>query len=159
MCGIIGIISSNKLDDDIERYRDRLIHRGPDDAGCWRNANGTVALAHRRLSIIDLTTDSHQPFVSADGRCVIVYNGEIYNYRNIRAELQRAGHRFRSEGDTEVVLAAYMEWGFSCVDRLNGMFAFAIYDTGNGSSKAQLFVARGRIGKKPFYYRHAGGAF
>ncbi len=158
MCGIYGRLSIAGVG-DVDVRRDCLVHRGPDDAGTWRNDSDTVALAHRRLSIIDLSDDSHQSFVSADGRCVIVYNGEIYNYLDIRAELQRAGHRFRSEGDTEVVLAAYMEWGFSCIDRFNGMFAFAIYDAGNDSTQERLFVARDRVGKKPFYYRRADGEF
>lgn len=158
MCGIYGILSKGRIG-DVDVHRDRMIHRGPDDGGSWSNASGTVALAHRRLSIIDLSEGSRQPFVSADGRCAIVFNGEVYNYQEIRAELTKNGHRFRSEGDTEVVLAAYMEWGFSCVDRFNGMFAFAIYDAGSGTRPERLFVARDRVGKKPFYYRHAGSEF
>lgn len=161
MCGIYGIASANGLDDlvNIEVRRDTLAHRGPDDAGIWVNAERNVAFAHRRLAIIDLSASSHQPFVSDDRRCVIVFNGEIYNYCEIRGELRHAGHRFRSDGDTEVVLAAYREWGVSCIDRFNGMFAFAIYDTGGISNPARIFVARDRAGKKPFYYRHTGGEF
>jgi asparagine synthase (glutamine-hydrolysing) len=159
MCGIYGIVSQSAANDRVNKHRDQLYHRGPDDAGTWYKSDRTVALAHRRLSIIDLSEGSHQPMVSADARCVIVFNGEIYNYREIRTELQRAGHRFRSEGDTEVVLAAYREWGVACVDHFNGMFAFAIYDAGDSSNREQLFVARDRAGKKPFYYRHAGVEF
>ena len=158
MCGIYGRLSVGRVCDVVVQ-RDHLVHRGPDDAGTWANISGTVVLAHRRLSIIDLSGSSRQPFVSADGRCVIVYNGEIYNYRELRAELQRMGHQFHSDGDTEVVLAAYMEWGWDCVVRFNGMFAFAIYDAGNGSTQELLFVARDRVGKKPFYYHHSGREF
>jgi len=159
VCGIYGLLSPFGIKEGVDKQRDTLSHRGPDDAGIWFNTNRTVALAHRRLSIIDLSERSHQPFISAGGRFVIVFNGEIYNYREIRAELKCIGYTFRSDGDTEVVLNAYREWGFSCVDRFNGMFAFAIYDAGDNSTSQRLFVARDRAGKKPFYYRHSGGEF
>lgn len=160
MCGIIGKLGQYpQTSDAFARSRDLLTHRGPDDAGIWNNVSGTVMLGHRRLSIIDLSDASHQPLSSVDGRCVIVFNGEVYNYLEIRRELMEKGHRFRSSGDTEVVLAAYEEWGYSCVEYFNGMFAFAIYDQGDSNFPEQLFVARDRVGKKPFYYRHMGRQF
>lgn len=121
-----------------------IAHRGPDGAGIW-TAPG-VGLGHRRLSIIDLS-GSAQPMVSADGRAVLVFNGEIYNYRELREELKASGAQFRSDGDSEVILAAYQRWGSGCVDRLSGMFAFAIYDCRTKS----LLLARDRLGVKPLY--------
>lgn len=160
MCGIIGSLSRHPENEErFIQLRDRLRHRGPDDAGVWRNQAGTVIFGHRRLSIIDLSDTSHQPFVSTGGRCVIVFNGEVYNYLEIRKDLEAQGHHFRSTGDTEVVLAAYEHWGDACVERFNGMFAFAIYDQGANGSPERLFVARDRVGKKPFYYRHEGHRF
>lgn len=160
MCGIIGRISRHPgVEDRFIHLRDRLRHRGPDDAGCWLNVIGTVMLGHRRLSILDLSDTSHQPFVSENGRCIIVFNGEVYNYLEIRRELEARGYRFRSTGDTEVVLAAYEHWGDPCVEHFNGMFAFAIYDQGGNDSSERLFIARDRVGKKPFYYRHEGFTF
>jgi asparagine synthase (glutamine-hydrolysing) len=135
--------------------RDVLRHRGPDDEGLWRAVDGTVGLAHRRLSIIDLSEGGHQPMAYGGGDLQIVFNGEIYNYREVREELRRLGHQFQSESDTEVILAAYREWDTACLDRLNGMFAMAIYDR----RTRRLFAARDRAGEKPFFYRHAAGAF
>ena len=160
MCGIVGRASlypGNEV--RFTQLRDRLRHRGPDDAGYWRNQTGTVMLGHLRLSILDLSDTSRQPFVTGSGRCTIVYNGEVYNYLEIRRELEALGHRFRSTGDTEVVLAAYEQWGEACVEHFNGMFAFAIYDQGDNDSPERLFVARDRAGKKPFYYRLDGSTF
>lgn len=149
MCGIAGLFyPAGARPVDPARLRamgDSLAHRGPDGADVWC-APG-VGLAHRRLSIIDLA-GSPQPMASADGRLTIVFNGEIYNYRELRAELIARGYRFRSEGDTEVLLAGYAAWGTAMLDRLNGMFAFAIHD-----AKAQsLFLARDRLGVKPLHY-------
>lgn len=128
--------------------RDTLAHRGPDDAGLWSSADGTAALATRRLAIIDLSSAGHQPMLSHDGAHCITYNGEIYNYLELRDELQQRGHQFRSDSDTEVILASYQEWGTDCVIHFNGMFAFAIWD----EVKQLLFAARDRFGEKPFYY-------
>ena len=127
-----------------------VAHRGPDDSG-WKvfdSAAGPVALGHRRLSIIDLSDAAQQPMSYADGRYWIVYNGEIYNYLELRDELQAAGHQFRTRSDTEVLLAAYVQWGEAALDRLVGMFAFVIWDR-----EAQIaFAARDRFGIKPLYF-------
>jgi asparagine synthase (glutamine-hydrolysing) len=116
-------------------------------------------LGHRRLSIIDLSPAGHQPMVSEDGRYVIVFNGEIYNFRELRAELQQQGFQFHSGSDTEVMLLAYLAWGESCINRFNGMFAFVIYDSGDENNAPSLFFARDRAGKKPFYYSYDGQSF
>lgn len=148
MCGIAGIFhcATPKPVDvaRVERMCDALAHRGPDGAGVW-TAHG-VGLGHRRLSIIDLA-GSPQPMHSADGRAVIVFNGEIYNFRELRAELARSGAEFRTDGDTEVILAAWQRWGVDCLSRLHGMFAFALYDFQTRS----LLLARDRFGVKPLF--------
>ncbi len=123
-------------------------HRGPDDADEWWAANGMVGFGHRRLAVIDLSPAGRQPMQDATGELVIVFNGEIYNFVELRGELAAQGHAFRSTSDTEVVLAAYREWGTDCVSRLEGMFAFAIYDARVG----QLVLARDRAGEKPLFY-------
>src|SRR5215468_5105053 len=131
MCGIYGLLNPGGVNRElVEFVRDRLAHRGPDDAGLWISSDGRVALAHRRLSILELSSLGHQPMQSEDGRYVIVFNGEIYNYVELRDELLRAGERFRGGSDTEVILAAYRRWGADSIVRFNGMFAFAIYDQG-----------------------------
>jgi asparagine synthase (glutamine-hydrolysing) len=124
-----------------------IAHRGPDGQDVWLERD--VGLGHRRLAIIDLSDGGRQPMAYADGRLRITFNGEIYNYRELRSDLQSRGHRFRTQSDTEVILAAYAEYGTSCVQRLNGMFAFAIWDRVDRT----LFLARDRVGKKPLYYR------
>lgn len=121
-----------------------MVHRGPDGSGVWTDLG--IGLGHRRLSIIDLE-GSPQPMHSADGRAVIVFNGEIYNFRELRSELEREGAKFRTQGDTEVILAAWRRWGPDCLSRLDGMFAFALYDL----DKRQLFLARDRFGVKPLF--------
>ncbi|HXD03506.1 MAG TPA: XrtA/PEP-CTERM system amidotransferase [Novosphingobium sp.] len=149
MCGIAGLfhLTTPKPVDPsrVERMCDAMVHRGPDGAGVW-TAPG-VGLGHRRLSIIDLA-GSPQPMHAADGRAVIVFNGEIYNYRELRTELAARGAVFRTDGDTEVILAAWQQWGPACLARLNGMFAFALYDMGQRT----LFLARDRLGVKPLHY-------
>ncbi len=148
MCGIAGIFHAEtpKPVDPmrVERMCDALAHRGPDGAGVWTDHG--VGLGHRRLSIIDVA-GSPQPMHSADGRAVIVFNGEIYNFRSLRSELEQAGFSFRTNGDTEVILAAWQRWGPDCLARLDGMFAFALYDR----DKRQLFLARDRFGVKPLF--------
>jgi asparagine synthase (glutamine-hydrolysing) len=129
---------------------DLIAHRGPDEAGVF--TNGSVGLGHRRLSIIDLTPTGHQPMTSGSGLVTIVFNGEIYNFPDLRRDLEARGHRFRGRSDTEVLLAAYEEYGTECLSRLRGMFAFAIWDARDRS----LFIARDRIGKKPLHYRVDG---
>lgn len=162
MCGITGYISltpdhsSKMLEFTVTRMRDTLTHRGPDSAGCWVDPAVGIALGHRRLAIIDLTVEGHQPMTSADGRYVVVFNGEIYNFQPIRADLEMRGHRFRSTSDTEVMLEAFSEWGIStALQRFIGMFAFAVWDR----AERQLTLARDRMGEKPLYYGWAGETF
>ena len=129
MCGITGLVTLTGEPAEaevIEAMTDALYHRGPDDDGTY--VEGSVALGFRRLAILDLTPTGHQPMTSPDGRYVMVYNGEIYNYVELREELQALGHSFRSTGDSEVLLRAYQEWGADCLSKLNGMWAFLIYD-------------------------------
>ena len=134
----------------VEAMIQRLVHRGPDSEGI--EVDGSVALASRRLRILDLSEAGRQPLANEDGTAWIVFNGEVYNYRELRPELERAGHRFRSRTDTEVVLHAYEEWGSACLDRFNGMFAFAVWD----ARRHRLFCARDRLGVKPFYFVERG---
>ena len=149
MCGICGELRFDRQTPDrdaLDRMMACLAKRGPDDAG--NHFSGPVALGHRRLSIIDLSNRSHQPMVDDATQLSIVFNGSIYNYPDLREQLRGLGHSFKSHGDTEVILKAYAEWGDGCVARLNGMFAFAIWD-----ERAQmLFMARDRMGIKPLYY-------
>jgi asparagine synthase (glutamine-hydrolysing) len=149
MCGIAGLfhVPSPKPVDPkrVRAMTDVLAHRGPDGSGVW-TAPG-VGLGHRRLSIIDLATGD-QPMRSADGKLALSYNGEIYNFREVRGELEAFGHRFRTESDTEVILAAWRQWGPDCLSRFNGMFAFALYDRDQDC----LFLARDRLGVKPLYW-------
>jgi asparagine synthase (glutamine-hydrolysing) len=150
MCGIAGRLEfepGQRADPSlVQRMCDAIAHRGPDDAGVW--SHGPVALGHRRLSIIDLSPAGHQPMASADGALWIVFNGEIYNFQELRAELEREGHVFRSRTDTEVILHLYQRDGVACVRRLRGMFAFALWD----EREQQLLLARDRVGKKPLAY-------
>jgi asparagine synthase (glutamine-hydrolysing) len=161
MCAIIGWINSadNNSGSEFTEFRDRMIHRGPDDAGFWCGDDGRVLLGQRRLAILDLSPAGHQPMTSSCGRYVIVYNGEIYNYLELRNELEAIGCKFIGSSDTEVLLAAYGHWGEDCLRRLNGMFAFAVWDRGGGNNRASLFLARDRAGKKPLYYAHVGCCF
>lgn len=151
MCGIVGYISKEEQIDValFEKMTDILIHRGPDDRGTYYE--GLVALGQRRLSILDLSADGHQPMHYLQ-RYTIVFNGEIFNYIELREELSRAGYSFVSKTDTEVLMAAYDYWGAECLNKLNGMWAFALYDRAEG----QLFAARDRFGVKPFYYYLSG---
>ncbi len=132
---------------------ERLTHRGPDGEGT--HITGPVALAHRRLAIIDLSEDGLQPMTSEDGTLWLVFNGEIYNFVELREELIEKGHRFHSKSDTEVILHAYEEWGHECLTRFNGMWAFALWD----GKRQELFCARDRFGIKPFYYAQTGDSF
>src|SRR5713226_1185180 len=156
MCGIAGIISPTPVESKLlVQMRDQMVHRGPDHGGCWFSGDCHVGLAHRRLAIVDLTPEANQPFVSHDGRFVITFNGEIYNFREVCKELLSQGARVNTQSDTEVLLESYRLWGARCLDRLAGMFAFAIWDT----QERRLFCARDRAGEKPFYYTTIGGAF
>jgi len=125
---------------------DAIAHRGPDGEGFY--IDRFVGLGHRRLAIIDLTPAGHQPMITKDGQVALTYNGEIYNFQELRAELETLGHQFRSRTDSEVVLNAWLEWGTECVNRFNGMFAFAVWD----KREQSLFLVRDRYGIKPFYY-------
>jgi len=154
MCGIGGFSCFDRDlggSDVLTRMADQMVHRGPDAAGVFRE--GAIGLCHRRLSIIDLSSAANQPMISSDGRLVMVFNGEIYNFQALKRELEAAGHGFATQSDSEVLLAAYAHWGVSCLDRLNGMFAFAIWDR----RAETLFIARDRLGKKPLYYTQLGG--
>ena len=153
MCGIAGLYGlGGRLDVDpavIDAMCQRIIHRGPDDRGVFRHPIGHIGM--QRLSIIDLSS-GHQPIANEDRTVWIVFNGEIYNYLEIRAQLEQLGHRFETRSDTEVLLRGYVEWGESCVERMNGMFAFAIWD----ARSQRLVLGRDRVGKKPLYYCRVG---
>lgn len=160
MCGIAGFIdtslsrSSDALRASAEAMAACLAHRGPDAQGVWVEEKTGIALAHRRLAIIDLSPLGEQPMHSADGRFVIVFNGEIYNFLELRAELEGQGHAFRSSSDTEVMLAAFTVWGVAeSLQRFNGMFAFALWDR----QERMLYLARDRAGEKPLYYGRLDG--
>jgi len=142
MCGICGVLGGSRK--AVEAMSDALAHRGPDADGIW--SSDEVVLGHRRLAIIDTSRGSDQPFINEQEDLIIVFNGEIYNYQELRAQL--SNHHFRTRSDTEVLLAAYQEWGAAMLDRLNGMFAFAIWN----SREQELFIARDRLGIKPLYY-------
>jgi len=149
MCGIAGLIELNGAPASpvlAKRMIDAVSHRGPDGEGLW--SEGSVALGHRRLAIIDLSSGGAQPMLSADGRYAITYNGELYNFRELRIDLEALGHIFRSKSDTEVLLAAFAQWGLNALARFNGMFAFAIYDR----LQRALTLARDRFGVKPLYF-------
>ncbi|MCL4512199.1 MAG: asparagine synthase (glutamine-hydrolyzing) [Bacteroidetes bacterium] len=157
MCGIVGI-AGNRIAKDVEllrQMRDTMTHRGPDDAGDWWSEDGSVGLAMRRLSIIDLSSSGHQPMSDHDRNLTIVFNGEIYNYKELKKELESRGRSFTTSSDTEVILESYREWKTDCVKHLNGMFAFAIYDI----RKKALFLARDRAGEKPLFYLHEQNKF
>jgi asparagine synthase (glutamine-hydrolysing) len=159
MCGFAGLLARSGLrrgsEDVVQRMGERLRHRGPDDDGIWADPDAGVALAFRRLAIIDLSPRGHQPMLSHDGRLVIAFNGEIYNFRDLRADLEAAGIVFRGRSDTEVLLAAIGRWGLAdAVRRMVGMFAFALWDR----ERRELHLARDRFGEKPLYFGRAGGA-
>lgn len=159
MCGFAGIFSSElrsdaELHERVERMADTIVHRGPDDSGIWTDGEHGVAFGFRRLSIIDLSPNGHQPMVSASGRYTLVYNGEVYNHLDLRAELEARGHGFRGSSDTEVLLAGFEEWGVrAAIERFIGMFAIAVWD----SRERELHLVRDRLGLKPlFVYAQPG---
>jgi asparagine synthase (glutamine-hydrolysing) len=154
MCGILGFLSrSSEQNIDLLPAIKLLNHRGPDDSGIWKDS--FIQIAHTRLSILDLSPMGHQPMSYQDGRFWITFNGEIYNYLELREELASQGHQFVTQTDTEVLLAAYAQWGLSCLDRFRGMFAFGIWDT----HCKTLFLARDRVGEKPLYYSQNSNGF
>ena len=156
MCGIVGyagVAGALKLD-LLSSMRDTIAHRGPDALGSWSTTDGSVLFGHRRLAILDLSAAGAQPMENSSRSCAVVYNGEIYNHPELRRDLAARGARFNGHSDTEVLLAAYDEWGEQCVEHLRGMFAFAIYD----KERKSLFMARDRAGEKPLYWaEHRGG--
>jgi asparagine synthase (glutamine-hydrolysing) len=157
MCGICGVVG--QADEQlVKSMLARIAHRGPDDEGLYVADTSTgmrVGLGHRRLSIIDLSPAGHEPMPDAAGKIWLTYNGEIYNFKELRRELEALGHRFKSETDAEVIIYAYIEWGRECLSRFNGMFAFAIWD----ASDESLFIARDRLGIKPLYYANTPAGF
>lgn len=149
MCGVAGYLNLSQepaSEGILKKMTDKIRHRGPDGEGQF--IDGPLALGHRRLAIIDLSQAGHQPMHTPDGRYTISYNGEVYNFKELKFVLENLGHRFRSQTDTEVILNAYQEWGDEFVSRLNGMFAFVIWD----KKEKNIFIARDRYGIKPFYY-------
>ncbi|PIT04874.1 hypothetical protein TSA1_32105 [Bradyrhizobium nitroreducens] len=157
MCGIIGIVGSKagRIDRQVlRRMTDALAHRGPNGDGHWISEDGGAGFGHRRLSIIDLSSAGAQPMVSASGRYALTYNGEVYNYRDLRRELEAKGHQFNGHSDTEVVIAGFEHWGIDeTISRCAGMFALAVWD----ERERTLVLARDRLGIKPLYYRVANG--
>jgi len=153
MCGIVGIFNLNGepvFPVLLRKMTDAIKHRGPDSEGFY--VDSFIGLGHRRLAIIDLSRAGHQPMITEDKQFAITYNGEIYNFQDLKAELENLGHKFRSRTDTEVILQAYVQWGANCIHKFNGMFAFAIWD----KTKQELFLARDRYGIKPLYYTFTG---
>jgi asparagine synthase (glutamine-hydrolysing) len=151
MCGISGMwnFDGQKVNsEELDRFTDSLRHRGPDGRGTYIDKKAGLGLGHRRLSILDLTDSGHQPMSYGDGKYWITYNGEIYNFIELRKELEGLGHRFRSESDTEIILSAYAQWGEACQFKFNGMWSFAIWD----SEEKKLFLSRDRFGVKPLFY-------
>lgn len=162
MCGITGFwdlsgqLSDEKMQLVVKQMSDRLLHRGPDDGGGWVDVRARIALGHRRLSILDLSAQGHQPMHSKSDRYTIVFNGEIYNFLELRQNLASLGHKFRGNSDTEVMLASFSQWGVvSAVDRLTGMFAFGLWD----KQEQVLYLGRDRLGEKPLYYGWVGDTF
>ena len=153
MCGIAGMVGPGSRAEIVEKMSAAQSYRGPDGQGLWQGRG--VTLGHRRLKIIDLSDAAAQPMTTPDGRYTLVYNGEVYNFRELRGELEADGIAFRSHSDTEVLLQAYARWGPACLGRLTGMFAFAIWD----ALEQNLFCARDRLGIKPFYYAQEAGDF
>lgn len=158
MCGIAGVFE-RVAEAEIGAAMRAMAHRGPDDEGLWSDASVPATLGHRRLSILDLSAAGRQPFASADGRFRLVFNGEIYNFRALRAELEQHGHVFRTATDTEVLPAAYAQWGRGFVHRLRGMFAFALLDLRPPDGRPRLLLGRDRLGIKPLLLGRRGGAW
>ena len=156
MCGITGIITTNHTisESTLRRMNDAITHRGPDGEGVWQDEKQGIFLGHRRLAIIDLSHSSDQPFTYLNNRYITVFNGEIYNYIELREELTKQGYFFQTNSDTEVLVCLYHVYGSECLNKLDGMFAFAIWD----NELKKLFCARDRFGEKPFFYTRFNGA-
>ena len=157
MCGIVGFMTNTNFDrlrDSLPEATSKLVHRGPNDSGLFFDENHGLGLGHRRLSVIDLSDAGRQPMASEGGRFQIVYNGEVYNFKEIRKTLKDLGHVFRTDTDTEVILGAYRQWGIDCLKRFMGMFSLGLWD----ETKECLFLARDRLGIKPLFYYHVPGS-
>src|ERR1039457_7006560 len=161
MCGFAGLLDpagargADELTALARTMAETLVHRGPDDGGAWADPEAGIGLGCRRLAVIDLSAEGHQPMVSASGRFVVAYNGEIYNFATLRARLESAGAQFRGRSDTEVLLSAIDTWGLAkTLQELNGMFAFALWDRADRS----LHLVRDRLGEKPLYFGWVGRA-
>src|SRR4030095_12791702 len=151
MCGIAGWFLKQGItrdDSDLQAMAERIVHRGPDDRGYFYDRGRGIGFAHNRLSIIDLSEAGHQPMISDDRSVVLIYNGELYNFLDLRRELEELGHQFHSRTDSEVVLHSFIQWGAACLNRFSGMFAFAIWSVRDG----KLLLARDPLGMKPLYY-------
>src|SRR5262245_34301782 len=150
MCGIAGWLTTSRqfVPGDLNRLLFAITHRGPDDVGTYISEGAGVALGHRRLSIIDLSPGGHQPMVNPNNGDVLAFNGEIYNYRELRSDLEASGVRFRSQSDSEVLLMAFQQWGADCVRHIRGMFAFAVWRPIENA----LYLLRDAMGIKPLYY-------
>ena len=161
MCGIAGFFTANSVDkpqmtEQVGRMTDQIAHRGPDDSGAWVDVSSGIALGSRRLAVVDLSPAGHQPMLSHCERYVIAYNGEVYNFSRLREELESRGHKFRGHSDTEVILAAIVEWGLEpAVQKFIGMFAIALWDR----QQRTLHFVRDRLGIKPLYYGWADQSF
>lgn len=158
MCGIAGFLSTSapfpsEANDLLKYMNDRIAHRGPDGSGVWFSEHHKIGFAHRRLSIVDLSQSGKQPMMDSEGTVVISFNGEIYNHLELRKELEESGFTYRSNTDTETILYAYKKWGIDCIEKFEGMFAFALYDLEN----RVLHLVRDRIGIKPLYFSMTGG--
>ncbi|ELV8648908.1 asparagine synthase (glutamine-hydrolyzing), partial [Vibrio fluvialis] len=153
MCGIYGVVNKKVQHDEMMNVLKKINHRGPDGYGIWKSEDGNIGLGHVRLSIVDLTNASSQPFESLCSNYIIVFNGEIYNYIELKKSLEKEGIKFVSDGDTEVLLNLYIKYGHRCLSMLNGMFSFAIYNRLTNN----VFLARDRLGKKPLYYSNRFG--
>lgn len=159
MCGIAGIIDWGRvlgrdaIEQTVRAMRDSMVHRGPDDAGVWISESGTCALAHRRLSIIDLSADGRQPMANEDSSTWVTFNGEIYNYKALKEQLQKQGHQFRSNSDTEILPHLFEELNPEHLGELDGMFSFGVW----GLKQQRLLLAVDRFGKKPLYFAEGPG--
>ncbi|MEM5872193.1 MAG: asparagine synthase (glutamine-hydrolyzing), partial [Candidatus Aenigmatarchaeota archaeon] len=152
MCGILGV-APHVCDHTFEVALERIAHRGPDGFGIWQDPEGIICLGHRRLAILDITEAGKQPMHF--NHLVVTFNGEIYNFLEIKEELKKKGYQFHNQSDTEILLAAFQEWGENCLHKFNGMWAFAIWD----KQKKRLFLSRDRFGKKPLFYAFIGNTF
>ena len=157
MCGILGIVSKNFTDSQVWINNNllKIIHRGPDNKASWTSKDGMVSLGHTRLSILDLSSNNNQPFNDEDNKVCLTFNGEIYNYLDLREELKKLGHKFKTNGDTEILLKSYIQWKEDCFSKIEGMFAFCICD----ENRKKIFLVRDQYGQKPLYYKHSNNKF